>query len=135
MASASHPALVFKVLGLLTVVTMFGATGSIWTWSPSHLEEVATAHAKKWNLLRKGNDIWSLPPFVVGPYYDASNLERKGNDKCSLPPFQNGVGCRGSFEMWSFDKSSKTCDKFMFGGCGGNENQFPKKEECEKECL
>ena len=26
------------------------------------------------------------------------------------------------------------CEEFTYSGCGGNDNQFPTKQECEQAC-
>lgn len=31
---------------------------------------------------------------------------------------------------WSFNQQLETCTPFIFGGCGGNENNFESQEEC-----
>lgn len=41
--------------------------------------------------------------------------------------------CFGSFEKWRY--AGGKCTPFIFGGCGGNENQFDSKAECESFCL
>ncbi|XP_014248718.1 spondin-1 [Cimex lectularius] len=42
--------------------------------------------------------------------------------------------CRGQFEKWYFDTSTRNCMKFVYSGCWGNRNQFDTQEECEKTC-
>lgn len=50
---------------------------------------------------------------------------------CAL---EEDVGiCLGAFEKWHF--ANGECTTFLFGGCGGNMNQFDSKPDCEKFCL
>ena len=44
-------------------------------------------------------------------------------------------GCHAAFPMFFFNKDSGSCEKFIYGGCDGNENRFSKKKDCEKTCL
>ena len=32
--------------------------------------------------------------------------------------------CRASIQRFFYDKSSKSCKEFSYGGCAGNENNF-----------
>ncbi len=51
---------------------------------------------------------------------------------CSLP---SDVGlCRASIERWFFDAATGDCATFVWGGCGGNENNFVSKEKCMDRC-
>ncbi|XP_055838161.1 protease inhibitor-like [Episyrphus balteatus] len=43
--------------------------------------------------------------------------------------------CRSSKPTFYFNNESKACEKFLYGGCMGNDNRFPTKEECEAVCL
>lgn len=52
---------------------------------------------------------------------------------CGLD-FDSGP-CYAYFERFYFNKRSKKCEKFVYGGCFGNENRFRTEEECEKSCL
>ncbi|KAF8763266.1 Kunitz-type U19-barytoxin-Tl1a like protein [Argiope bruennichi] len=54
------------------------------------------------------------------------------SDKCSQPA-ETGL-CRGFFPRYYFDKETGQCKKFVYGGCGGNENNFKTEEECENAC-
>lgn len=43
--------------------------------------------------------------------------------------------CFAHFEKYFFNKKSRKCEKFVYGGCLGNENRFDTEEECQKSCL
>ncbi|ESO83754.1 hypothetical protein LOTGIDRAFT_132911, partial [Lottia gigantea] len=51
---------------------------------------------------------------------------------CSLPPV-SGM-CRAYFPRWYFNPATSLCEKFIYGGCGGNDNSFDRPEECYKRC-
>lgn len=42
--------------------------------------------------------------------------------------------CRGSYTKWHYDVTSQTCKKFSYGGCGGTQNIFDSKDDCEETC-
>ncbi|ETN85468.1 Kunitz/Bovine pancreatic trypsin inhibitor domain protein [Necator americanus] len=52
---------------------------------------------------------------------------------CSLP-IETGV-CFAAFRRYAFDDTQGRCVSFIYGGCGGNENNFETLEECENTCL
>jgi hypothetical protein len=37
-------------------------------------------------------------------------------------------------KKWFFDVNTGRCDRFEYRGCGGNDNHFRSKEECELQC-
>ncbi|XP_053103584.1 kunitz-like toxin PcKuz2 [Hemicordylus capensis] len=51
---------------------------------------------------------------------------------CSLPP--DGGPCYVLEERWFFNMEAKGCEPFNYGGCGGNENNFNMRENCEVSC-
>ncbi|OON23666.1 Kunitz/Bovine pancreatic trypsin inhibitor domain protein [Opisthorchis viverrini] len=52
---------------------------------------------------------------------------------CSLPVV---VGqCRASFPRYFYDSKADKCKPFVYGGCGGNANNFESVEQCENACM
>uniref|UniRef100_A0A8C0ZEQ3 Collagen alpha-3(VI) chain-like n=1 Tax=Cyanistes caeruleus TaxID=156563 RepID=A0A8C0ZEQ3_CYACU len=43
--------------------------------------------------------------------------------------------CRNFVLKWYYDPETKSCARFWYGGCGGNENRFNTQKECEKLCT
>ncbi|XP_033734943.1 WAG22 antigen-like [Pecten maximus] len=51
---------------------------------------------------------------------------------CHMPP---GPGpCRASMERWYYNEKKGCCERFTFGGCKPNGNNFESKRACEKTC-
>jgi hypothetical protein len=42
--------------------------------------------------------------------------------------------CRGSFKKYFYNGATGQCERFTYGGCKGNENNFDTKAECENRC-
>ncbi|XP_037709951.1 male accessory gland serine protease inhibitor [Drosophila subpulchrella] len=47
---------------------------------------------------------------------------------------QDGAACMAFMPAWTYDAAKNACSEFVFGGCGGNSNQFSSRDECEKAC-
>ncbi|XP_061722019.1 papilin isoform X2 [Cydia pomonella] len=53
-------------------------------------------------------------------------------DPCKLQP--SAGNCSEQIESWYYDEGRDECGEFYYTGCGGNDNRFPSKEECEGQC-
>ena len=43
--------------------------------------------------------------------------------------------CRAALPRWYYNINSGKCEQFIYGGCGGNENNFGTNDECEGNCT
>lgn len=74
-------------------------------------------------------------------FVDKSSCERTCNqtqvvaktDVCALPVDKGP--CGGNMLRWYFDKRLRRCERFHFGGCEGNINNFGSQSDCERACL
>ncbi|VDI66826.1 Hypothetical predicted protein [Mytilus galloprovincialis] len=73
--------------------------------------------------------MWSVlvVVFCVIGSVQANNLD------CRLPK-HSGV-CQARDPRFYFDVYSKQCRKFIYGGCGGNANNFKTLAECQDKCM
>lgn len=51
---------------------------------------------------------------------------------CNLPK-EIGL-CKAAIPRFFYNSLTGECEEFTYGGCGGNGNNFEKKEKCLKEC-
>ncbi|MFT7798415.1 amyloid-like protein 2 isoform X2 [Arapaima gigas] len=72
----------------------------------------------------------SLDSTQEGPVADKTLEEVKA--VCSMAA-ETGR-CRASIPRWYFDMSQKRCVRFVYGGCGGNRNNFDSEEYCMAVC-
>nr|XP_020662656.1 eppin-like [Pogona vitticeps] len=54
-------------------------------------------------------------------------------DFCHLPSVCGN--CKAMFSRFFYNSSSQKCEQFIYGGCGGNKNNFETEDECLKTCV
>lgn len=57
---------------------------------------------------------------------------------CSLPSrigYNDGRICLRLIYRWYHNKKTGQCEQFLYGGCGGNGNNFETKAICENHCA
>mgnify|MGYP002803607465 CR=1 FL=1 len=65
--------------------------------------------------------------------HGTSHDDNEVNSGCLEPKY---VGpCRAAMPRFYYNKETKSCEQFIFGGCSANKNNFVKKEDCEKTCM
>ena len=52
---------------------------------------------------------------------------------CTLQP--EAGNCRGSFPKYYYNKLTRKCELFVYGGCGGNGNRFNDVSSCQETCI
>lgn len=54
-------------------------------------------------------------------------------DPICSQPLEEGR-CLALIPKFGYDTAKGKCVKFNYGGCGGNQNNFAKLEDCQKKC-
>lgn len=44
------------------------------------------------------------------------------------------ISCLAYMRRWRYDPESGNCENFIYGGCGGNANNFDSLEACDQKC-
>ncbi|CAF1177034.1 unnamed protein product [Didymodactylos carnosus] len=69
----------------------------------------------------------------VRPKRDIINEDgKKGKNICKQPPISGH--CVADFRRFYYNSTTRTCESFVYGGCGGNENNFTTREACIDTC-
>ncbi|XP_038613348.1 WAP, Kazal, immunoglobulin, Kunitz and NTR domain-containing protein 2 [Tachyglossus aculeatus] len=64
--------------------------------------------------------------------YEACVQACAGGDVCGFPALQGP--CRAYSPRWAYSGRARRCRTFVYGGCGGNGNNFESREACEQVC-
>ncbi|XP_064078276.1 kunitz-type U19-barytoxin-Tl1a-like [Macrobrachium nipponense] len=67
-----------------------------------------------------------------GGCYVCACTKAEAEQVCKEAP-QRGY-CRALQYKWAWDAKARKCIQFLYGGCGGNENNFDTEEMCSKIC-
>uniref|UniRef100_A0A803SMG9 Tissue factor pathway inhibitor n=1 Tax=Anolis carolinensis TaxID=28377 RepID=A0A803SMG9_ANOCA len=74
----------------------------------------------------------------ITPFEDLPEKRKRSRFKKEKPSYcllENDPGiCRGLITRYFYNKESQKCEKFMYGGCLGNQNNFWSVEECQETC-
>ncbi|CAF0952408.1 unnamed protein product [Rotaria sordida] len=74
----------------------------------------------------------SIYPGNNGEIYTTRPTMINGMYICQLRP-DPGL-CYASIEQYYFNTQLRSCQIFIWGGCGGNQNRFSSQDECERIC-
>ncbi|KAL7056993.1 hypothetical protein AAHC03_019043 [Spirometra sp. Aus1] len=76
---------------------------------------------------------FTIPILVLVLFYATEGTAVFGKlYRCTLPLIHGK--CRGNFVRYGYDERLGRCQKFLYGGCGGNKNRFPSMEKCMERC-
>ena len=64
---------------------------------------------------------------------DECQMKCSLKDICTIPVTRGS--CNGPEPMWHFESKTGRCEKFFYGGCERNENNFLSEAICEKACI
>ena len=51
------------------------------------------------------------------------------------PYYTPGISCAAYFRRYQYVERSGDCQEFIYGGCGGNSNNFATLEDCRRKCA
>lgn len=81
----------------------------------------------------------SRAPVVLNPFGVTNqlspgvNANQNNRFECNLP--KDPGPCYAYIPRWYYEFTVQQCQMFIYGGCQGNLNNFPAKDECEKMCA
>ncbi|XP_048244920.1 uncharacterized protein LOC124117390 isoform X3 [Haliotis rufescens] len=103
-----------------------------------HRQRVKTAHAQhtmnKMGDMTRNMTMNMTRNMTMGDHMKPGQVEEPESipPHCQLAP-KPGM-CRAFMPKWFYNHTSNRCEKFVYGGCDGNDNKFNTVEECYEEC-
>ncbi|XP_062348521.1 collagen alpha-1(VII) chain-like [Cinclus cinclus] len=99
-------------------------------------EKLGTAHGKTTSetLVKPSME---PPPLTAAQARQTTGTSEPEDDRqlpaLCLQPMDEG-SCQHHSLLWYFHSPTNSCRPFLFGGCRGNSNRFPSRQECERRC-
>lgn len=64
----------------------------------------------------------------------APATESSEDNGCTLPAYYGSCSDNNQ-TRWYYNYADGLCDEFLYGGCGGNQNNFNTEEQCQDRCF
>ncbi|XP_048002091.1 kunitz-type serine protease inhibitor conotoxin Cal9.1d-like [Leguminivora glycinivorella] len=61
-----------------------------------------------------------------------AKMSLAADDACSLPIVTGP--CRAHVPSYGYNTTSNECERFVYGGCEGNDNRYASLKDCEQAC-
>ncbi|KAM9347875.1 tissue factor pathway inhibitor a [Symphorus nematophorus] len=103
---------------------------------PTKAPEVHTQSARRPNLVQPTivtGELTVPEPQVQMNDTNKQPKELKPTDVCHSP-VERGP-CHGAERRFAYNPTTKRCQVFHYGGCGGNENNFTFRKDCVIKCI
>lgn len=62
-----------------------------------------------------------------------ANCNFDSTDVCNMEKEEGN--CLAYFQRYFYNKKTKSCEGFIYGGCGGNANNFDSLDSCNSKCI
>ncbi|XP_017075105.2 kunitz-type serine protease inhibitor bungaruskunin [Drosophila eugracilis] len=118
----------FLCLGALLLLSLMQLTQAVAT--PNNNNNNNNAKPKPIAQVQPASPAGKKPAIVA----TTLKPQRLVQDPKCLQPLETGP-CRMNLERFYYNKDTKTCETFKYGGCRGNDNRWGFRQTCEEACL